>query len=84
MTHLIYAVTQRRRASYDKRSSWRYHLKDQHNPFDLRENDFIRRFRLSRDATLWLIEELRPHINIGNSGYSLELQVLYYCYYKTF
>ena len=64
---------QRNRQNADARNSWR--LRDLQNPFELPENMFRQRFRLSREAVHMLIQDLQPHLNIGANGYSIEMQV---------
>lgn len=63
----------RRRRSYYTRTFWRF--KDVQNPFDLSENEFMYRFKLSRIAAEHLINRLRPLISLGSNGYSLEIYV---------
>lgn len=40
-------------------------LRDHSNPFELPETEFRKHYRLSRDLTRNLIEELTPHLNLG-------------------
>lgn len=70
---LLVLRSRRNRRRRDARISWR--LRDIEDPFEMSEQNFRDRFRLSKDAVKLLIREIRPFINVALNGYSIEMQV---------
>lgn len=57
------------------------HLRDVSNPFTLPDNIFTARYRLSKDLTLALIEELRPFLRAPEriTGVPVQHKVTLFC-----
>ena len=63
----------RRKVRLMRNNLWR--LRDRENPFTMENKRFIKNFRLSKDAVRDLCEEMRPHFDTTESGYSIEMQI---------
>ena len=55
-------------------------LRDYSNPFEQPGWKFIQKYRLSKAAARFLINELSPHLTAAPNGMSVELQVRFYVF----
>lgn len=64
----------------------RWRLIDRQDPFSFDSSKFILNFKLTKEAVKDLCDELRPHMDASENGYSIEMQVckiflfIYYYY----
>ena len=59
-------------------------IKDRSNPFMLDNKEFISKFRLSKSATEFLCECIKPFMKENIKGYAREIQVCIEYLNKTF